>query len=158
MLLWVAGKQWYLSYSWQITKSHPYWVTSVQDHSIKTDISGKIVLSDTFWCISKCKYIMLCGNNLNNLNTIDLFINIYDSISLSPIILMERNFKSDPDPRYETNKNGKLYWLVIFYIFTETIFFILDFDDIRYKNTYHMDLSVTLMFVYNNMYCGHSKC
>ena len=98
---------------------------------------------------------ILCGNNLN---TIDLFINIYDSISLSPIILMERNFKSDPDPRYETNKNGKLYWLVIFYIFTETIFFILDFDDIRYKNTYHMDLSVTLMFVYNNMYCGHSKC
>ena len=88
-------------------------MTNYQITSILSHIRTKIILSKLTSPAKLCSLTLfdalvniLCGNNLN---TIDLFINIYDSISLSPIILMERNFKSDPDPRYETNKNGKLY-------------------------------------------------
>ena len=65
---------------------------------------------------------ILCGNNLNNLNTIDLFINIYDGISLSPIILMEQNFKYDPLTRDTDSRQTKIINYLDWFIFSQRIF------------------------------------
>ena len=74
---------------------------------------------------------ILCGNNLNNLNTIDLFINIYDGISLSPIILMEQNFKYDPLTRDTDSRQTKIINYLDWFIFSQRIFrFILGLDSV----------------------------
>ena len=65
---------------------------------------------------------MLCGNNLNNLNTIDLFINIYDGISLSPIILMEQNFKYDPLTLDTDSRQTKIINYLDLFIFSQRTF------------------------------------
>ena len=77
---------------------------------------------------------ILCGNNLNNLNTIDLFINIYDGISLSPIILMEQNFKYDPLTRDTDSRQTKIINYLDWFIFSQRIFRFIPVSDSFLEN------------------------